>query len=220
MGRLAIRHHRPAGGSLRKFIVRAASVKGRILQLPGRGERMAEVLVEYADSIVGENGAEYVARACGAETDNGMWHGWLEFVNTDSAEVLRSGRETTQPNRADTVYWATGLTPVYLEGALQRARRPMVRTPSAPPPVPYFDEPAPNFAPADSILDPFSAYRKGETLLRSQLRALSAWHLANIVRAHALSAAPASALDAMSAAELEEIIVSAVRRAEKASSRR
>ena len=39
--------------------------------------------------------------------------------------AVRSGRETTQPNRQDTAYWATGLTPVYLEGALGRALNPL-----------------------------------------------------------------------------------------------
>ena len=43
------------------------------------------------------------------------------------ATSIRSGRETTQPNRQDTAYWATGLTPVYLEGALERALNPLHR---------------------------------------------------------------------------------------------
>ena len=37
-----------------------------------------------------------------------------------TGETLRSFRETTQPNLTDLRYWATGLTPVYLEGALER----------------------------------------------------------------------------------------------------
>lgn len=181
---------------------------------------MAEVLVEYSEAVPGEHGAIYAARACGAESENGRWQGWLEFVNQETGEVLRSGRETTQPNRADTVYWATGLTPVYLEGALQRALHPLAKTPSRPTPQPYFDEPAPDFVPSESILNPFSVYRKGEALLRSQLHALSVWHLVNIVRAHGLSAEPASSLNLMSAADLTELIVSAVRRTEEAASTR
>jgi hypothetical protein len=34
---------------------------------------------------------------------------------------MRTPRETEQPNREDLAYWATGLTQVYLEGALTRA---------------------------------------------------------------------------------------------------
>ena len=60
----------------------------------------------------------YQAKACGRERDDGLWEGWIEFENSESGAVLRSARETTQPNLADLKYWATGLTPVYLEGAL------------------------------------------------------------------------------------------------------
>lgn len=181
---------------------------------------MAEVLVEYPEVIQGEHGVVYSARACGAETANGRWQGWLEFVDEKTGDVLRSGRETTQPNRADTLYWATGLTAVYLEGALQRAQHPLAKTAPQPAPQPYFDGPAPDFVPTDSILNPFSIYRKGEALLRSQLRALSVWHLVNIVRAHGLSTEPASVLNAMTAPELTELIVAEVQRTEETPSRR
>ena len=35
--------------------------------------------------------------------------------------ALRTGRETTQPNRDAVANWASGLEPVYLEGAFARA---------------------------------------------------------------------------------------------------
>jgi hypothetical protein len=35
--------------------------------------------------------------------------------------VRRSPVETTQPNREALTYWASGIEPVYLEGALERA---------------------------------------------------------------------------------------------------
>jgi len=50
-----------------------------------------------------------------------MWEGWVEFDPVDGGPTIRTPRETTQPNRADAEYWATGLEPVYLEGALDRA---------------------------------------------------------------------------------------------------
>jgi hypothetical protein len=62
-----------------------------------------------------------------------------------------------------------------------------------------------------SVLDPFSVYRKGETMLRSRLSALSAWHLANIVRANALSNLDAGSLERAPQHELVELIVAAVR---------
>ena len=82
---------------------------------------MAEVLVQYQEVVVGPDGTRYSARACGAALDNVLWEGWVEFVPIAGGPTLRSPRETTQPNLVDTRYWATGLTPVYLEGALMRA---------------------------------------------------------------------------------------------------
>jgi hypothetical protein len=176
---------------------------------------MAEVLAEYPEVVIVEDGKRYTARACGAAVPSGQWQGWLEFVDMETGEAIRSGRETTQPNRVDTVYWATGLTPIYLEGALQRALHPLVRPAARPPARPAFDGPAPDTiadAPsAESILNPFSVYRKGETLLRRQLNAFSVWHLVNIVLDHRLSDLPAATLNAMSAADLIDLIVTEVR---------
>ena len=87
---------------------------------------MAEVLVQFAELINDEQGRLYIARAIGEEMPNDTrWQGWIEFVPEDGRAPIASDRETTQPNRADTEYWATGLTPVYLEGALQRALHPL-----------------------------------------------------------------------------------------------
>ena len=174
---------------------------------------MAEVLRDFgifrfADETV------YHVRACGAEMDDTMWQGWLEFEPADGGETLRTPRETTQPNRTDTVYWATGLTAVYIEGALQRALNPIVRSEPAEVPPPAFDEPAPAYhtrAAATSILDPFSVYRKGEALLRDQLGALSPWHLVNIINAYDLSTIPTEDLNTMTSPELIELIVASVR---------
>ena len=176
---------------------------------------MAEVLVQFADVVRDEDGRAYIARACGSEMPDLRWQGWIEFLPEDGGAPLRSGRETTQPNRVDTEYWATGLTDVYLEGALRRARKPLRLPvdPLIPPPV--FDGPSDeetSQAPmAESILNPFSVYRKGEALLRNQLGALSAWHLANIVVAHRLSAADAATLSGLPPSALIEIIVEGVR---------
>ena len=176
---------------------------------------MAEVLVEYSDVVITSGTRRYRAQACGAEVPSGQWQGWLEFIDVESGDAVRSPRETTQPNRVDTVYWATGLTAVYLEGALRRALHPSVRPRPRDQATPVFDEPAPDLPPEtaapDSILNPFSVYRKGEALLRRQLGAFSVWHLVNIVRDHRLSDLPAAALNAMTAPDLIELIVTAVR---------
>jgi hypothetical protein len=177
---------------------------------------VAEVFVEFTEPVVAKDGTAYIARACGREADNGMWQGWIEFlpVDVDEGKPIRSGRETTQPNRQDIAYWATGLTPVYLEGALDRALNPLSKAPRTRAPEPVFDEPAPNVVQQpshESVLNPFSVYRKGEALLRSQLSALSGWHLVNIIMAYELSEQREADLAVTPAAVLVELIVSTVR---------
>jgi hypothetical protein len=187
---------------------------------------MAEVLVEFVEPVVSKDGHAYIARACGgpAASNHGTWQGWLEFVPAAGGPAVRSGRETTQPNREDTVYWATGLTPVYLEGALERALNPLTKVPPSPVPEAIFDGPAPDLAPppaaGEAVLNPFSVYRKGEAVLRSQLHALSAWHLVNIITAYSLSEQRLADLNATPAPVLVELIIAAVRqRAEEPAAR-
>ena len=82
---------------------------------------MAELLAEFQTPVASRNGLFYMARACGGKAADGLWHGWIQFTPVGGGVPICSPRETTQPNRVDTEYWAGGLTPVYLEGALQRA---------------------------------------------------------------------------------------------------
>lgn len=90
-------------------------------------------LLQFDEPMTGRDGRRYSARVCAAEDELGHWRAWLEFHDADdSARVLRTDYETTQPNRRDTEYWATGLSRVYLEGALGRA----VETPDGAEPRP------------------------------------------------------------------------------------
>jgi hypothetical protein len=76
-----------------------------------------------------------------------------------------------------------------------------------------FDRPAATSiaaAATESVLDPFSVYRKGEALLRRQLSALAGWHLVNIIRHYELSDDPPALLNAQEPARLVEVIVNAV----------
>ncbi|MGH7464730.1 MAG: hypothetical protein ACREK1_06110 [Longimicrobiales bacterium] len=82
------------------------------------------MLVQFEDAVTGEDGRSYIARVCGRQAADNMWEGWIEFDPGGGAPVLRTPRETTQPNRTDLEYWATGLTVAYLEGALERAMNP------------------------------------------------------------------------------------------------
>jgi hypothetical protein len=63
----------------------------------------------------------YTAEVWGERPGDGLWEGWIEFVPDDGGPVLVTGRETSQGNLEALTYWANGLQPVYLDGALARA---------------------------------------------------------------------------------------------------
>jgi hypothetical protein len=175
---------------------------------------VAEVLVEFTEAVTSEDGKNYTARACGSEMPDGMWQGWVEFVPLGAGDAIRSARETTQPNRQDTVYWATGLTPIYLEGALRRTLKKSARPLAREIAPPHFAGPSAPFVvqeTAESVLDPFSVYRKGEALLRRQLSALAGWHLVNIIRRYRLSDEDPALLGGKEPARLVELIIDGVR---------
>jgi len=84
---------------------------------------MGERIERYSSLMRDEHGEEYSIEARGKLTPGGLWEGWLEFYPLDGdSPVLRTDRETTQPNRQALEYWATGLEPLYFEGAFARAQ--------------------------------------------------------------------------------------------------
>src|SRR5215510_5149397 len=84
---------------------------------------MAELIQEYAEHILSPEGLLYRVLAYGEPRTDGKWEGWLEFHQVNGlGPALITGRETTQPNREALAYWASGLEPIYFEGALDRAR--------------------------------------------------------------------------------------------------
>jgi hypothetical protein len=81
------------------------------------------VLIRERANKVTDSNTVYVVWICGEERLDGTWEGWLEFHPTNTAQqILRTDQETSQPNRAAIEYWADGLAPIYLEGALARAQ--------------------------------------------------------------------------------------------------
>jgi hypothetical protein len=82
---------------------------------------MDELIHEFSRLLEAGDGTLYVVRVYGAPR-GGVWDGWLTFFAAGRAS-LETGRETTQSSRTALEYWASGLEPVYLEGALDRARR-------------------------------------------------------------------------------------------------
>jgi hypothetical protein len=84
---------------------------------------MAELLQKYTPVVTSPDGMTYSVRSYGEERDDNTWIGWLEFEPDDPEEpTLTTDQETSQPNRTAVEYWATGLEPVYFEGAFERAR--------------------------------------------------------------------------------------------------
>jgi hypothetical protein len=71
----------------------------------------------------------YRIRAYGELRVDGRYSGRLLFFPVGGGRVLSTGVETTQSDAPALVYWASGLSGTYLEGALARAlaRQPEVR---------------------------------------------------------------------------------------------
>jgi len=186
---------------------------------------MAHVVAVFDPPLKLTNGLVYTAQACGRQRDDGSWEGWLEFVPDDTSVVLRSQRETTQRTLADLEYWASGLTPVYLQGALDRTLTPATVLVDAPEIPAVYDEPAPRrsvgaaitsadtepvLAETQPVLDPFSVYAHGEEELARQLATLSRHHLRAIVLIYNLESSLVD-LDTVTVPELIAWIVGAVR---------
>lgn len=76
---------------------------------------MADLVHEFTEKTKG-----FRVRAF-AEKRGNVWIGWLEF-RPARGKRLKTGEETSQSTKKAVAYWATGLEPVYLEGALERAK--------------------------------------------------------------------------------------------------
>lgn len=84
---------------------------------------MAVLLQEYTTEVIAADGTAYTIRSYGEERADGTWAGWLQFDPIDVTKpTLTTEQETSQPNRTAIEYWATGLEPVYFEGAFERAQ--------------------------------------------------------------------------------------------------
>lgn len=180
---------------------------------------MAEVLVEFNALLRGENGSRYTPRACTRLGEDGLWEGWIEFVPADGAgEPVRTGRETEQHDRNGALYWARGLTHVYLEGALKRALAPVpvVARPAQVAAEPVFDGPRRASGPSAAVtgrrpvLNPFEVYQQGEDILASELSALRAPRLRDIAIEYGF--ATVDEADAATAPQLAATILAGVRR--------
>jgi hypothetical protein len=141
--------------------------------------RAKTVTYEYADVLENLVAKRYRARAVGRVRSDGMWEGWIEFVDFAGDERLPTDIETRQSNEEAFRYWAGGVGPVYLEGAFSRAKARAANASErlAPPLSPE---------PPRAVLDPFEVDAQGEGLLAAQLRALDLDRIRDIALAYEL----------------------------------
>jgi hypothetical protein len=82
-----------------------------------------QLIRQHSERVQDKSGNLYDIFIYGEPRMDRTWEGWLEFVPLDPAlTLLRTDRETTQPDLPALEYWSKGLEPMYLAGAFERAR--------------------------------------------------------------------------------------------------
>jgi hypothetical protein len=84
---------------------------------------MTDLVLRYPTIVRDPEGRGYAAAVHARERIDGIWETWLEFDGIGRGIALRTRRESEQANRRAVLYWASGLQPSYLDGALLRAMR-------------------------------------------------------------------------------------------------
>src|SRR6266550_2820525 len=133
---------------------------------------------EYAD-VLERDAKCYRARATGRIRSDGMWEGWIEFVDLAEDERVRTDIETMQSNERSFRHWAAGVGPAYLEGAFSRATSRAAEGSMRP--VPPLSP-----LPRRSVLDPFEVDAQGEGVLAARLSAFDLDRIRDIALAYEL----------------------------------
>ena len=84
---------------------------------------MNDLIHTYSAVVRDPEGRGYTPSVHSLERIDGIWETWLEFHGLGRGVTLRTQRESEQPNERAVLYWASGLQPSYLDGALLRATR-------------------------------------------------------------------------------------------------
>jgi hypothetical protein len=84
---------------------------------------VSDLVHAYAEVVRDPEGRGYAASVHARERIDGIWEKWLEFRGLGRDVTMRTSRESEQTNHRAVVYWASGLQPSYLDGALLRAMR-------------------------------------------------------------------------------------------------
>ena len=83
---------------------------------------MDVAMMQLSETVSDERGT-FQALVMARERNDGSWEGWLEFVpRAEDSCRYATAIETRQHDRVTMERWASGLTVVYADGALARAR--------------------------------------------------------------------------------------------------
>jgi hypothetical protein len=96
---------------------------------------MERLLQTFDTPFTDRDGDVYIVELYGNSRPGDTWQGSLVFARPGSGERLATGAETTQPSADALLYWASGLSATYFEGAFERAQRSR-QEPSTIEPVP------------------------------------------------------------------------------------
>ena len=82
---------------------------------------MPELFLQPRHLSIEAEGTFWIPLIYGTPRADGLWDAWIEFRALSDEPVRATARETTQPDRHGIEYWASGLEPLYFEGAFSRA---------------------------------------------------------------------------------------------------
>jgi len=97
---------------------------------------MDRLLQTFEAPYIDSDGAVYDILLYGRSRPADTWQAWLAFSRREDRQEFVTEPETTQPSAEAVLYWATGLTPAYFDGAFARATRPRREAPPAEPAPP------------------------------------------------------------------------------------
>lgn len=126
-----------------------------------------EIVLDLEPAVAADDGRRYRPSVVARFGADGHCSAWLEFVDPESQQVLRTGIETQQASEADLHHWARSLSDVYLRGALDRAVLSQSETVAHRRAVKQANV-TDGRAPTGS-LDPFKLFALGEHVLRREL---------------------------------------------------
>jgi len=82
---------------------------------------MDTLFQQFERPMTDGSGNSYLVFVQGRSRPHDTWEGWLVFERQRDSRRFSTPVETTQPDAQAVLYWASGLTNTYLEGALDRA---------------------------------------------------------------------------------------------------